>query len=75
MIKRVARDELENEEWLHAVARLSDRSYEQMRVIILEFLDMDVINILAENCDSFLNPLIECWGIDLSTFGMEIVLN
>lgn len=46
-----------------------------MRVIILEFLDTDVINILAENCDSFLNPLIECWGIDLSTFGMEIVLN
>jgi transcriptional regulator with XRE-family HTH domain len=75
VIKRVARVELENEEWLHAVARLSDRSYEQMRVIILEFLDTDVINISAENCDSFLNPLIESWDIDLSTFGMEIVLN
>jgi transcriptional regulator with XRE-family HTH domain len=75
VIKRVARDELENEEWLHAVARLSDRSYEQMRVIILEFLDTDVINMSAENCDSFLNPLIESWDIDPSTFGMEIVLN
>jgi len=75
VIKRVARDELENEEWLHAVARLSDRSYEQMRVIILEFLDTDVFSISAENCDSFLNPLIESWDIDLSTFGMEIVLN
>jgi transcriptional regulator with XRE-family HTH domain len=75
VIKRVARDELDNEEWLHAVARLSDRSYEQMRVIILEFLDTDVFNISAENCDSFLNPLIESWDIDLSTFGMEIVLN
>jgi transcriptional regulator with XRE-family HTH domain len=75
VIKRVAREELENEEWLHAVARLSDRSYEQMRVIILEFLDTDVFNISGENCDSFLNPLIESWDIDLSTFGMEIVLN
>ena len=75
VIKRVARDELENEEWLHAVARLSDRSYEQMRVIILEFLDTDVFSISAKNCDSFLNPLIETWDIDLSTFGMEIVLN
>jgi hypothetical protein len=46
-----------------------------MRVIILEFLDTDVINISGENCDSFLNPLIESWDIDLSTFGMEIVLN
>jgi transcriptional regulator with XRE-family HTH domain len=75
VIKRVAREELENEEWLHAVARLSDRSYEQMRVIILEFLDTDVFNISAENCASFLNPLIESWDIDLSTFDMEIVLN
>jgi hypothetical protein len=75
VIKRVAREELENEEWLHAVARLSDRSYEQIRVIVLEFLDTDVFNISAENCDSFLNPLIESWDIDLATFGMEIVLN
>ncbi|TFH48750.1 MAG: XRE family transcriptional regulator [Lysobacterales bacterium] len=75
VIKRVAKEELDNEKWLHAVARLSDKSYEQMRVIILEFLDTDVFNISAENCDSFLNPLIDSWDIDLTTFGMEIVLN
>ena len=75
VVKRVAKEELESENWLHLVARLSGRSYEQMRVIILEFLDTDVFNVSAENCVSFLDPLIESWDIDLVTFGMEIVLN
>jgi transcriptional regulator with XRE-family HTH domain len=73
--RRVAKEELKNENWLHQVARLSGRSYEQMRVIVLEFLDTDVFNVSVENCDSFLEPLIESWDIDLVTFAMEIVLN
>jgi hypothetical protein len=28
-----------------------------------------------ENCVSFLDPLIESWDVDLTTFAMEIVLN
>ncbi|HEX2712564.1 MAG TPA: helix-turn-helix transcriptional regulator [Candidatus Acidoferrales bacterium] len=75
VVKRVAKEELESENWLHLVARLSGRSYEQTRVIILEFLDTDVFNVSIENCVSFLDPLIESWDIDLATFGMEIVLN
>jgi transcriptional regulator with XRE-family HTH domain len=75
VVKRVAREELESEKWLHTVARLSGQSYKQMRVMILEFLDTDVFHVSGENCVSFLNPLIESWDIDLSTFGMEIVLN
>ena len=73
--KKVAKEELESEEWLRLMAQLSDRSYEQMRVAILEFLDTDVFNVSVENCVSFLDPLIESWDIDLKTFGMEIVLN
>ena len=73
--KRVAKEELGSEDWLHLVARLSDRSYEEMRVIILEFLDTDVFNVSIENCASFLDPLIESWDINLTTFSMEIVLN
>jgi transcriptional regulator with XRE-family HTH domain len=73
--KRIAKQELESEEWLRLVAQLSDRSYEQVRVAILEFLDTDVFNVSIENCVSFLDPLIESWTIDLKTFGMEIVLN
>jgi hypothetical protein len=63
--KRVAKEELKSEKWLHLVARLIGRSYEQMRVIVLEFLDTDVFNVSVENCDSFLDPLIESWDIDL----------
>ena len=75
VVKRVAKEELNDEAWIHLVARLSDRSYEQMRVIVLEFLETDVFNVSAENCVTFLDPLIESWDIDLATFGMEIVLN
>lgn len=75
VVKRLAREELESKKWLRTVARLSGRSYKQMRVMILEFLDTDVFHVSGENCVSFLNPLIESWDIDLSSFGMEIVLN
>jgi transcriptional regulator with XRE-family HTH domain len=73
--KRVAREELESENWLRLVARLAGRSYEQMRVLVLEFLDTDVFNVSAENWISFLDPLIESWDINVETFGVEIVLN
>lgn len=75
VVKRVAKEELESENWIHLVARLGHRSYEDMRVILLEFLDTDIFNVSAENCVSFLDPLIESWDIDLASFGMEIVLN
>ena len=75
VVKRVAKQELESEDWLHLVARLSGRSYAEMRGIILEFLDTDVFDISVENCVSFLEPLIDSWDVDLATFGIEIVLN
>jgi transcriptional regulator with XRE-family HTH domain len=75
VIKKVTKEELNSDNWLHLVARLADRTYEQMRVTLLEFLDADVFNLSPENCVSFLDPLIESWDVDLTTFGMEIVLN
>jgi len=75
VVKRVAQDELENDYWLRMVARLSRRSYEEMRVVVLEFLDTDIFHVSAENCVAFLDPLIESWDIDLATFALEIVLN
>ena len=75
VIKKVAKEELNSESWLHLVAQLAGQSYEQMRVTLLEFLDTDVFNLSPENCVSFLDPLIESWDVDLTTFGMEIVLN
>src|SRR6266487_3888962 len=75
VVKRVTKEELDDENWLRLVARLADRSYEQMRVIVLEFLEADIFNVSVEHCVTFLDPLIESWDIDLTTFGMEIVLN
>jgi transcriptional regulator with XRE-family HTH domain len=75
VVKRVAQEELESENWLRLMARLSHRSYEELRVFVFEFLDADIFNVSVENCVSFLDPLIESWDIDLATFGMEIILN
>jgi transcriptional regulator with XRE-family HTH domain len=75
VVKRVTKEELDDEDWLRRVARHTRRSYEQMRVMVLEFLEADVFNVTVEHCVTFLDPLIESWDIDLATFGMEVVLN
>lgn len=75
VVKNVAREELASETRLRVMARLGDRSYEQMRVIVLEFLDTDIFTVSAEHCTACMEPLLESWDIDLATFGMEIVLN
>jgi hypothetical protein len=71
----VARVELRNEPWLRKVAKLAGRSFEEMRVIVLEFLDTDIFHLSAEHCVSSLDPLLASWDIDLATFRFEIVLN
>jgi len=73
--KGVAKEELDSEKWLRLMARLSKRSYQQVRVTILEFLDTDIFHVSIENCVAFLDPLIESWDIDLETFGVQIILN
>jgi transcriptional regulator with XRE-family HTH domain len=74
-VKNAARGELESKNWLHLVAHRSGRSYKEMRVIVLEFLDTDIFNVAVEDCVAFLDPLIASWDIDLASFGMEIVMN
>jgi transcriptional regulator with XRE-family HTH domain len=75
VVKRVAKDELANEYWPRMVAELGGRSYEEMRVAVLQFLDADILDVSVEDCVSFLDPLVEAWDFDLATFGLEIVLN
>jgi transcriptional regulator with XRE-family HTH domain len=75
VVKKVAKQELDSEAWLKLVAQLNGRSYEEVRVGILEFLETDVFNVSDQNCLSFLDPLIDSWDIDLANFGVEIVLN
>ncbi len=75
LVKGVAREELANEQWLRRVAELGGRSYQEMRVSALEFLDTDIFHLSREDCIAFLDPLIESWDIDLATFALDIVLN
>jgi len=75
VVKAMAKEELKSENWLRIVARESNRSYKQMRVAVLEFLDADVFNITPESCVAFLDPMIVSWDIELSSFSLEIVLN
>src|SRR2546422_2927872 len=75
VVKRLAREELQNERWVRLVARLSHRRYEQMRVLVLEFLDTDIFNLSAEQCVAFLDPMIDSSDIDLGTFAVEIILS
>jgi hypothetical protein len=75
MLTAVAKEELGNEYWLRMVADLSGRTFEEMRVIVLEFLDTDIFHLSREQCVAFLEPLIESWDIDLATFALDIALN
>jgi transcriptional regulator with XRE-family HTH domain len=75
VVKGEATKELENEYWLRMVAELGGRNFEEMRVIVLEFLDTDIFHLSQEHCVSFLDPLIESWDIDLATFALNMVLN
>ena len=75
LVKRIAKEELENEPWLRTVAKLAGRSYQEMRVVTLEFLDTDMLQLSPENCVTFLDPLVQSWAIDLATFELIIELN
>ncbi len=75
VVQSIAREELGREHWLRTLARQSGRSYKQMRVAVLEFLDSDVFNITSESCIAFLDPLIVSWDIDFKSFSLAITLN
>jgi transcriptional regulator with XRE-family HTH domain len=73
--KEMTKQDWNNESWLRLVARANHKSYEAMRVIVLEFLDSDIFSLSSQNALYFLRPLIQSWDIDLVTFEMTIVLS
>ncbi|HET9482095.1 MAG TPA: helix-turn-helix transcriptional regulator [Candidatus Polarisedimenticolia bacterium] len=75
VVQGVAREELDRENWLRLAARVGGRSHEEMRVLVLEFLDTDVSQVSRESCVAFLDPLLESWDIDLESFRLDIRLN
>jgi transcriptional regulator with XRE-family HTH domain len=75
VVQRIARQELDSEDWFRLAASVGGRSHEEMRVIVLEFLDTDVFQVSNENCVEFLDPLVESWNVDLLTLRLDITLN
>ena len=75
LVKRVVSQELRDEPSVAVVARLTGRGPQQVRVTALEFLETDIFNVTAEHCATFLDPLVEEWDIDLTTFAIEVVMN
>ncbi len=75
VVQGIARRELDRDDWLRLAARVGGRSKEEMRVIVLEFLDTDVFQVSNENCVAFLEPLLRSWDIDLDSFDLVIKLN
>jgi len=73
--KAVASRELTNEAWLRAVTRNTGRRFRQMRVLVLDFLDTTPFQVSLENYVWFLDPLIDAWDIDLTTFELTITMN
>ncbi|HET9982858.1 MAG TPA: helix-turn-helix transcriptional regulator [Longimicrobiales bacterium] len=73
--KWVATEEMDDAYWLRMVAQESGRTQEEMRAVVLEFLETDIFGISGGEHVSFLEPLIESWDIDLATFDLTIVLN
>jgi hypothetical protein len=74
VVQRVARRELDNEDWIRLAARVGGRSKEAMRVMVLEFLDMDVFHVSSESCVNFLDPLIQSWSVELDSLRLDIFL-
>src|SRR6185503_11046042 len=73
-VQSVARRELDSEDWLRLAATVGGRSLEQMRVLVLEFLDAEVYDVSNESCTAFLDPLVESWDVDLDSVRLEITL-
>jgi len=72
--KEITKEGWTNENWLRVVARANRKSYKEMRVIVLEFLDTDIFSLSIENSVYFLEPLIRSWEIDLHTFDMKVIV-
>lgn len=75
VVQQVVQDEAANDAWLRILARLSGRSKAEMRAMIRAFLKTDIHQISAQQCASFLDPVIKSWDIDLTTFSLELALH
>jgi hypothetical protein len=75
VVQRIARQELDSENWIRLAARVGSRTHEDMRVLVLEFLDADIFHVSRDSCVAFVDPLVESWDVDLDSFRFDMTLN
>lgn len=66
--------QLEDEVGLRVAATREGRSYLDVRMRLLEFLDVTADSVTARDCEDFVRPRIASWDIDMDTRAMRIVL-
>jgi transcriptional regulator with XRE-family HTH domain len=74
VVQRIARQELDSENWIRLAARVGSRTHEEMRALVLDFLDADIFHVSRESCVAFMDPLVESWDIDLDSFRFDVTL-
>ena len=65
---------LEDEVGLRVAATREGRSYLDVRMRLLEFLDVTADSVTARDCEDFIRLRIASWDIDMDTRAMRIVL-
>jgi transcriptional regulator with XRE-family HTH domain len=71
----IARENLRRDDWAGSMASASGRDDEEVRDAALEFVDADVLHLAGKACVFFLDPMIEVWDIDLTSFALEVKLS
>ncbi len=74
-VQKVARKKLESDHWLRLASPAGGRTLEEMRVMVLDFLDTDVLEVTKKNCITFLEPLVDSWDIEMATLRLDISFN
>jgi len=74
VVQGVAREELDSESWLRLAARVGERSHEEMRVLVLEFLDTTSSGCRAK-VPRLPRPAARVLDIDLESFRLDIRLH
>jgi transcriptional regulator with XRE-family HTH domain len=73
--QEVAAQKIANEAWLRSVTQNTGRRYRQLRVLLMEFLELTPSQVSLEDYGWFVEPLIDEWEVDLDTLELSIRLN
>lgn len=74
VVQGIAKDKWKDESWIRNLARLHKKSYEEVRVSVLEILEADIFNLATSSSLDLLRGLVVSWDLDLATFNLTVAL-